>query len=43
MKAYIFTSGVHWFVEWYKSLQEAEKNAPNGYTVDLYITTKQIP
>ncbi|MCI6652710.1 MAG: hypothetical protein MSH11_04715 [Ruminococcus sp.] len=42
--AYIFTKGSKWFIDYYSSLEEAEKNAPDGgYSVNKYTTTKQIP
>lgn len=40
---YIFTKGQYWFIEWYKNLEEAEQNAPDGYSVNRYTTTTQIP
>lgn len=40
---YIYTSGCSWFILHWKSEQKAIANCPNGYSCNLYRTTKQIP
>ena len=42
-KAYIFTSGRSWYIDYFTSLADAEATAKDGWSVDLYTTTLQIP
>lgn len=47
-KAYIFTNGkskmedgFRWYIDYFSSLEEAEKSCKEGWVCDLYTTTKQ--
>lgn len=41
--AYIYTKGSNWFILHYRTEQKAIANCPEGYSVNEYRTTTQIP
>jgi hypothetical protein len=45
LNAYIFrtndTKNFKWYIDYFKDINDAEKNCKIGYNVSLYVTTRQ--